>query len=266
MLAWSLSAADRPAPEREYTIRSSSGTYEFAMQPGGPQGSPQPYGEAFDIAQGERILLWRVTGWYAPQTFISNDGRSLVRMGPWASKPITEELALAFYRDGQELKRYVVADLISDENSVQRSVSHYTWQAQNNESPGMIEDGRFQLQTVEGKLLTFDLATGEISDSEADAPDLSGVWQGGPCGGRSFTRTLHLNSDNTFEVTDRGGVTFQGSWRTPRPTMIVLVPATSTHSRDPLARYLALNGDVLNEATPGDPIICKYSRPGTTPD
>lgn len=265
LFAWSLSAADRPVPEREYTIRSSNGMYEFTMTPSDSLENSEPYGEAFSLAQGERDLLWRVTGWYAHPTLISNDGRSLVRFGPWAARPITEELALAFYRDGEEIKRYVVADLIKDENSVQRTVSHYTWQAQDNEWPGKIEDGHFQLRTIEGKRVTFDLETGEISDAEADAPDLSGVWQGRPCGGRSFTRTLHLKADNTFEVIDRGVVTFQGVWRTPRPTMIELVPVGSAFSRDPLARYLDLNGNHLNDATPGNATICTYARPETTP-
>jgi hypothetical protein len=127
----------------------------------------------------------------------------------------------------------------------------------------MVENGQFQLQTVEGKLLTFDLETGDISDAEADAPDLIGVWQATPCGGRNSGRKLIFNSDYTFEITDFGVVTFQGTWRASRPTMIELVPTTSMRSRDPMPRSLDLRGNVLNEATPGNPIICTFSRPGT---
>ena len=174
MAAWSLSFADRPAPQREYTIGSPNGNFEFTMKPGSSQGALEPYGEAFSItpdgdqesAKGGRELLWQVTGWYSPQTFISNDGRSLVRMGPWASRPVTEELAVAFYRDGCEVRRYVVADLIVDHESVKRSVSHYSWLASNGDLPRLTEDGRFQLRTIEDRLVTFDLSTGEILDSD----------------------------------------------------------------------------------------------------
>ena len=166
-----VAVADRPAPDRQYTIRSANGQYEFTMYPAGSQddSGSAPYGEAHSIAtsdpelaaDADRTPLWKVSGWYAAKTFLSNDGRNLVRMGPWASKPLDEELAVAFYCDGREIRRYVVADLVQDESAVQRSVSHYNWQASDSDLPRLTEDGRFQLRTIDGRLVTFDITNGE---------------------------------------------------------------------------------------------------------
>jgi hypothetical protein len=274
--AWTVTAADRPAPQREYTIRSLNGKYEFTMNPGGSAGDTQPFGTAFNVTlddeagslQSEQAALWRVEGWYSPQTFISNDGHSLVRMGPWASKPLSEELAIAFYSDGREVRRYVVADLIEDESTVRRSVSHYTWLAADADFPRIVDDGQFQLRTIEGQLVTFDLLTGEIADrgrndappDASETPEIAGTWQSGPCSGRNFYRTLHMNADSTFEALDRTVVSFQGTWHTTRPTTVRLVPETTTRNQYPLAQYLDFRGGVLIEATPGSPADCTYAR------
>jgi hypothetical protein len=167
-----LAVADRPAPETRYTVSSPNGTYEFTMYPTGRQeDTPStPYGEAYrvqtdaeQISTGkDRSPLWIVTGWYSFQAFISNDGHNLVRMGPWASLPVTEQLAIVFYKDGLEIRRLFVADLIEDEESVKRSVSHYSWQARDPAFPRWLGNDHFQLCTIEGRIVTFDLSAGEI--------------------------------------------------------------------------------------------------------
>ncbi|MBT8099920.1 MAG: hypothetical protein KJO82_09225, partial [Gammaproteobacteria bacterium] len=125
--------ADSPAPERRYMVTSPNEKYQFTMHPTDSSGSSTtgPYGVAVETPPDSEPVngtevLWRVDGWYSFGTFISDDGRGLVRLGPWASKPLNEELAIAFYRDGEEVRRYFVAELIDDPDAVQRSVSHYT--------------------------------------------------------------------------------------------------------------------------------------------
>jgi uncharacterized protein YecT (DUF1311 family) len=170
--------ADSPAPERQYTATSTNGTYAFTMHPTARDGASttSPYGEAYRIASVgglvgfEKELLWRTDGWYSFKTFISNDGRNLVRIGPWASLPQTEELAVAFYRDGIEQRRYVVSDLIENADAVERSVSHYNWEKRDSTFPRLLANGRFQLRTVENRTITFDVATGEILSDPA-SPD-----------------------------------------------------------------------------------------------
>jgi hypothetical protein len=158
-------SADRPAMQREYTISSSNGKYEFTMYPSNDLGGSQtaPRGEAFEVSDdGTREQLWQVVDWYAFETFLANDGRGLVRMGPWASSPPHEELALAFYRDGAELRRYVVGDLIDDEDTLEHSVSHYRWLARDARYPRILADGRFELRTIEDRVVAFDVTTGAM--------------------------------------------------------------------------------------------------------
>jgi hypothetical protein len=180
VLVVSLVHADRPAPERKYTVTSPNGTHEFTMHPTihSSTSTTSPYGEAFRVSLDgepriETAALWRVDGWYSFETFIADDGRGLIRFGPWASKPPNEELAIAFYRDGQELWRYFVADLIDDSDSVQRSVSHYMWQKREQGYPRLTLDNYFELLTVEDQVITFDVETGELQgDGRKDVPEL----------------------------------------------------------------------------------------------
>ena len=98
MFASATTFGDSPAPEREYTVKSMNGEYEFTMFPSTREGNTlaDPRGEARKVGAAEDAApLWTVTGWYAFQTFISDDGRNLVRMGPWASRPPAVELAVA---------------------------------------------------------------------------------------------------------------------------------------------------------------------------
>ena len=63
-------------------------------------------------ANGKFRELWRVKGWYAFFTFLSDDGRYLVRMGDCAfgSEPSPANLALAFYDNGKFVGYYSTAE------------------------------------------------------------------------------------------------------------------------------------------------------------
>lgn len=175
LVCTSVAFADRPAPERTYTITSPNGRYEFAMHPAVHEGgsATAPYGEAFEAPLDGGPLedagpLWRVDGWYSHETFISDDGRALVRIGPWASEDPADELAIAFYLDGRETRRYSVAELLDDRDAVQRSVSHYTWQKREQGYPQLADNSRFELLTVEDRVISFDIGSGEVRDAHTD--------------------------------------------------------------------------------------------------
>ena len=156
LICSAIAQADSPASPRQYSITSANGVYEFTMY-------TEPSGHAYRIdASDDRERLWTVSGWYSFTTFLSDDGRHLVRMGPWASLPPEEELAVAFYRDGTEYRRHTVADLVDDIDLVERSVSHYIWQGRDKDFPRLAENNRFQILTVENRIVTFDLDSGEI--------------------------------------------------------------------------------------------------------
>ena len=156
-----LILADRPTPQREYPVLSPKGTYQFTMYPMPRSANSDfvPRGETREIyadssqSGSERAkLLWEVQGWYSFETYIADDGHSLVRVGPWASLPIEEELAVAFYRDGHEIRRYVVADIVVNEQALRHSVSHYAWQIREDALPRLSPGNRFQLKTVHGEI------------------------------------------------------------------------------------------------------------------
>lgn len=127
------------------------------------------FGKAYKLKEnGESELLWEVSGWYAFRVFISNDGQYLVRMGNWANghKPAVDDLAVAFYKNGEELKSYSTSDLVLYPEKVESSVSHYVWKAKDREYPRMERDNKFKIKTIDGFIYTFDITTGEITDTE----------------------------------------------------------------------------------------------------
>ena len=116
--------------------------------------------------------LMHTYSWYAPQLFlecnVAPDGKpvavSVARIGPWprGRRANESDLALAFYRGGQFLKRYSTLDIAGAAEHVSASVSHYRvldqidgyrWRTAN--------DYTFQVRTVDGRSLSFDAATGE---------------------------------------------------------------------------------------------------------
>jgi hypothetical protein len=75
---------------------------------------------------GSTAPLWPVY-WYSFEVYPSSDGRHVVQMGPWASD--VEEMAVSFYRDGEELKAYRIKDLVHDESKLEHTVSHFSWRS-----------------------------------------------------------------------------------------------------------------------------------------
>lgn len=142
----------------------------------------KPFGIAYALQpDGSFRELWRTEGWYTFEAFISEDGRYLVRMGPWNAghKPASDHLAVAFYDNGRLLEEYSTADLVQDPASVRASVSHYTWLRRDRpgnwdpSAPPVDEAGpyltyrnRFILTTSDNIRYTFDVQTGRILETK----------------------------------------------------------------------------------------------------
>jgi len=177
--------ADSPAPPEPRLTVSASNRFAFSMLP--PHWNSkgditrQPFGTAYELQDdGSFRSLWRVTGWYAFQCFLSDDGRYLVRMGGWAvgKQPSKQDLAVAFYDRGKLLKQFSTADLVKDKTKVVASTSHYLWLAcetvqfgpdrdqKRTEPPPTLVDDTFQLKTCDGIEYTFDIKTGKITDTK----------------------------------------------------------------------------------------------------
>lgn len=164
--SWAL--ADRPAPPRDYTKTTENGEYIFVML----RPEDQQEKEYSDLRKKYKVSglyrndgsdepLWTVD-WYAFGVLPNSDGRHLIRWGPWASS--TEQLALSFYEDGDEIKRYSIWELVCDETKLKHSVSHFQWLS---EFVHDEDEGALIIVTHDDRMYRFQLETGEVQDDLA---------------------------------------------------------------------------------------------------
>lgn len=169
--------ADSPASPRHWELPTKSGQYLFEMVP--PEFrqegdefivTREAYGVAYQKNGKKRTEIWRVEGIYTFQGFLSEDGRYLVAMGPWASdhEGLTD-VAFTIYDRGQLVKEYLVKDLVKDRASVGRSTSHYEWVPSVQGKETGIYGKTFHLVTIEKDAYTFDLEAGGVLSESQDA-------------------------------------------------------------------------------------------------
>ncbi len=163
-LSFALSAtADTPAPPRDYMKVTENEKYVLVML------APPMKWVSKDTElrntykesglyrnDGSSEPLWAVL-WYSFSVYPSSDGKHIVRMGPWATS--VDDLALAFYENGKELKKYLIKDLIKDETKLKRTVSHFFW---HKEPRFNDKDGTMLIETTDGQTYLFSVTTGEI--------------------------------------------------------------------------------------------------------
>lgn len=158
-----LACADSPAVPHDYTKLTKNKEYVFVML---APGEYAPYQNPAIRSMYKQSGLYRNDGsttplwvvyWYSFEVYPSSDGKHLVRMGPWASS--TVQMALSFYRNGQEIKEYRISDLIRDESKLQHSVSHFSWRS---ELQFYDEKGLLFLKTKDDQTYRFSVETGQI--------------------------------------------------------------------------------------------------------
>lgn len=113
--------------------------------------------------------------WYSHEVYVDcgfsrqgKSGVSVVRLGPWPRGYYASErqLAIAFYFNQRLLARYSTLDIAGSPDNVDQSVSHYTVFER---VPGWVDGtGTFAVETVDGRALSFDLATGRLIEGEAE--------------------------------------------------------------------------------------------------
>ena len=100
--------------------------------------------------------LWTVD-WYSFKVFLSQDGRYLVRQGPWASTENDE--AASFFADGVLLKSYPVKDIVRSVADLPHSASHFQWAKDWNLNSA---NNTFVIETLEDQRIVFDLTNGQV--------------------------------------------------------------------------------------------------------
>jgi hypothetical protein len=158
-----------------------AGTYGRCYAKSVPE---EPWGQRgvtrlYRVAEGEDVLI-ATFPWYSQELRLQcnisgpgGPGASLVRFGPWARghEASANHLALAFYFDGALLARYSTLDLAGRPDNIEASVSHYQviakiagYRPLGPEAPSTYV---FDIETVDGRRLSFDPTTGKLrGDSE----------------------------------------------------------------------------------------------------
>ena len=151
-----------------------------------PEGEPRQQGrtQLYRVGDPDDVLE-QVYDWFSQSLFLRcrPGGQTvIVRVGPWqrGHDPNADHLALAFYRDGKEVRRYSTLEIAGEEKAepgafsnyknVSASVSHYSVFAAGpelikvTETTGSTfkEDWVIKATTIDGRVLVFDLETGEL--------------------------------------------------------------------------------------------------------
>jgi len=151
-----------------------------------PEGEPRQQGETrvYRVNEAEDVLV-NVYDWFSQRLFVRcspADDIIVVRAGPWhrGHDAAADHLVIAFYRGGKVVKSYSTLEIAGGElatdggfskyKNVSASVSHYTVfesepemiKATTVEGYVYSETWLIQATTIDGRVLTFDMETGEL--------------------------------------------------------------------------------------------------------
>ena len=113
--------------------------------------------------------LWRIN-WYASTVHISSDGMHLVRIGrpiveAMNGKPDMEQLAVAFYKNGSQTRKYLIRDLIPAPSKLVKSGKGFKWQ----DRIAFDDDsGKLEITLVTGQVKVFSVKSGKIITGKSD--------------------------------------------------------------------------------------------------
>lgn len=164
--------ADTPRTPFPWILRAHHGHVFFAMYP--PEENDRKneggHGVCYNLHEdGTLEELWRTSGWYTFTGYLSDSGKYLVRFGPWAEDMKQHsDLAVAFYKDGKLVKEYHVNELVKDPESLEYSVSHYSWLPARQLEGNGIDGNEFELTLIDKTVYYFNLDTGEIMETDVD--------------------------------------------------------------------------------------------------
>lgn len=139
------------------TVCSPNGVYCAVMDPNTSLTRVHRAGRANET-------LWSMTGWFRVAA-LSDDGKHLVtgydgmNLLPLDYAPDT--VVLTFHKRGEVIRRVKLSDVVGDLAKLQPTVSHLYW----GHYVGFNETGRYVIETVEGRRLAFDVATGQLVDT-----------------------------------------------------------------------------------------------------
>jgi hypothetical protein len=163
VVAWNCNAsADAPFISGDEPERIDSRSKAFFAVPS----SDRKATVVFRRQKPKDEELWRIAGWN-DNAYLSDDGEYLT-VG-YVGNNLLEldytpsQAMLQFYKRGKLIRAVPLSELIRDMKSLRRSASHYSWGYYR----GLVAPYRFAVDTIEGRRLIFDVATGALTKEEA---------------------------------------------------------------------------------------------------
>ncbi len=171
VVASSSASADDEASNRALVVASEYGNCYAKSVPSGSYGNAGQ--TRIYVVENDTDRLVATYAFYANRLRLECNvtgpsgatAASVVAFGPWArgQEASHDVLALAFYWNGQLLRRYSTLDIVGRPDNVSASVSHYSvidevlgyrW--------GDGNSYRFAIRTIDRRIITFDAGTGAI--------------------------------------------------------------------------------------------------------
>jgi hypothetical protein len=107
-------------------------------------------------------ILWRTSGWYSYEVFLSRDGKFLSRLGGLCPecKSLDHYLAISFYKDGKFMRRYSTNQLVRDALAGKRAFGFSRWPIESIKFESSLNE--IYLTTIDNVYYVFDISTGGI--------------------------------------------------------------------------------------------------------
>jgi len=120
-------------------------------------------------ANGFPSVLWTMRGWFEVGA-LADDGKHLIVGCGGSLVPLSvnkDYPMIKFYKTDRCIKTVTLGELVQDLSALPRTVSHYRW----GDFLGLDKDGRYVVQTVEGRRLAFDVTTGKLVAIDATSAE-----------------------------------------------------------------------------------------------
>ncbi len=156
-----IAKADEPRFRNSF--RSPNGKYELRYNSG--QSSRQSWSL---IERPTGTARYQLIGEFASRTvLLTDDGVNLLVIDDFSERRPDRDLdVLMFYRDGLQIKKHSLGDLLRDVSNIESSVSHFKWFF--HPEAIAVRDSRVQLKTFELINYEFDIRTGDVLKKETD--------------------------------------------------------------------------------------------------
>ena len=107
----------------------------------------------------QRTKLWAMYGWFRV-AHLANDGESLIAGHPGVNLLPTDvqmdDVLIYFFRRGELTRTVALKELVPDLSTLKKTASHLLW----GNYLGLDAQGRYVVETVDGRKLIFDVRTG----------------------------------------------------------------------------------------------------------